>query len=246
MGKREYKIIPINVGEFVDFEKSIFTYLRNFGQKLDAPCIVWLIWGGDEPILVDTGPCAPDMAERLHGYKMRLTEEQDLVQQLKRHGIEPTDINKLILTHLHWDHASNLHLFPNARIFVQARELHYAINPLRIHRISYEVNIVPPWMSSFDRFIVLNGDQEIVPGISVHLLPGHTPGSQGVAVETSSGKYLIAGDNVDLFENWDQQIPGAIFNDMGEYLQTFRKMAELADCILPAHDPLVFQKEFYS
>lgn len=50
------KIIPICVGEFLDFEKSIFTYRKNIGVKSNAPCIAWLILGEKEHVLVtDSG-----------------------------------------------------------------------------------------------------------------------------------------------------------------------------------------------
>jgi glyoxylase-like metal-dependent hydrolase (beta-lactamase superfamily II) len=98
-------------------------------------------------------------------------------------GVRPEEIDVLILTHLHGDHASSLHLFPRARVLVQRDELRYAVAPLAPHRWAYES--YPPLGLAADRFEVLDGDAEIAEGVSVHLTPGHPPGLQGVAVRTA-------------------------------------------------------------
>jgi len=105
------------------------------------------------------------------------------------------------LTHLHADHVSLAKLFTNARIYVQKSEWDFALNPpmtLRHTRVYDEELILP--IEHMDLCLV-DGDYEITEGIKLIALPGHSPGMQGVSVETKDGTYLIAGDQFDLYLN---------------------------------------------
>ncbi|RKO65861.1 N-acyl homoserine lactonase family protein [Desulfofundulus salinus] len=245
-------IRPLRVGTLAGFEKSKFTYGFNFGEKLDAPCLVWLIEGASRKILVDSGPSGPEWAAKYHT-AMKWDAEDALDRRLRSVGVDPADIDLVILTHLHWDHCFNTELFPKAKFLVQKEELKYAIAPLPVHQRAYEVDmpgIKPPWFQVFDRMVVLDGDTPVEPGIQVILLPGHTPGLQGVRVETETGVYLIASDLIPLFENWEgspdmKHIPPGIHVSLAECFETFRKVEAITDQILPGHDPMVLDREVY-
>ncbi|MEM6373821.1 MAG: MBL fold metallo-hydrolase, partial [Pseudomonadota bacterium] len=95
-----------------------------FDDNHDAPHAIdyymWLMRSGDRVILVDTGY---DNAEaQARGRPIRL----DPVEALRPFDIAPEDITEVIVTHLHYDHAGGLHLFPNARLHMQAAEMAYA------------------------------------------------------------------------------------------------------------------------
>jgi len=138
---------------------------------------------------------------------------------LGKFGLSPQEIDLVIFTHLHWDHCFNLENFSQATFFIQKSELKYAVDPLPVERKPYEVGIPgvqPPWMKVFGKMVKLDGDQQIIPGIRVMHVPGHTPGCQCVIVETSEGPWVIAGDMIPLWENWKgdgtlDHIPGGDF-----------------------------------
>lgn len=109
-------------------------------------------------------------------------------QPLREIGVMPEDIEIVILIHLHWDHASNNGLFKNATFLVQKKELEYASSPLPVHLKGYEApqsGMRPHYLGV--KYTVTSGDYEVVPGVSTILTPGHSPGSQCVAVETEKG-----------------------------------------------------------
>ena len=100
-------------------------------------------------------------------------------------------------------------------------------------------------------FEVIDGDQTIVPGISVMLTPGHSPGGQSVVIETAQGKAIITGfccimDNftppeditvsVSPFSTYPVITPG-IHSDPFQAYDSTLKVKELADIIIPLHDP---------
>ena len=233
-------------------EKSNFTYGMNQGIKIQPPILMWLIEGAGKNILVDTGCSDPEWASRYHHPIERKVQEEP-IKAIEGLGLKPEDIDIVVNTHLHWDHCFNNHLFPNARILVQADELRYAISPLPCHATYYEsqlIGMTPPWLKALDRIETVEGDLEIEKGITLVSLPGHTPGIQGVLVELESGSCLIAGDNCPLFENWQgneqaNHIPSGIHVDLRDCYDSFKEMESIADTVLPGHDLKVLEKEVY-
>ena len=87
---------------------------------------------------------------------------------------------------------------------MQSEEVRAAVDPIPTQRLAYEVGIPglrPPWLEVFDRLEVVRGDLEVAGGVRVLLLPGPTPGLQGVLVETGTGRHLIASDGAPHGEN---------------------------------------------
>ncbi len=252
MNRKSLSIHPLHLGSLASFDKSIFTLLRNQGTKVDFPCIGWLISGGEKPVLVDTGPCDPDWASQYYR-PVKKTASQHTVQALNTLGISPEDIGIVILTHLHWDHSYNLEHFSRATFVVQRSEMEYAVSPLPTDRRPYTIGIPgvqPPWMKVFGKIKATDGDQEIVPGIRVLHLPGHTPGCQAVVADTSDGPWVIAGDNIPLYDNWEgdgsvDHIPSGVFQNLYDCFRSFGKLEKYGNRILPSHDEKVFLHDSY-
>ncbi len=247
----QWTIRPLCFGEFPRFEKSVFTYNRDAGEKIRAPLLGWLLRSGPEAILVDTGTSAPEVANRWHTAIQR-APHQAPAAALQAAGVDPEQLRLVILTHLHWDHCYNLECFPAARFLVQAEELRTAVHPLPTQRIPYEVGIpdlTPPWLTALNRLEVIQGDIEVAPGVRTVMLPGHTPGLQGVAVETSAGVHLIASDALPLYANLGGRggdpIPPGIHIDVAACLRSFERMRAVAEVILPSHDLRVLDHPVY-
>ena len=155
-----------------------------------------------------------------------------------------------------YDHCFNAELFRRAKVYVQAEELRYAVAPPEVHEVVYETEMAglgaPRWMTVFDRIVPIDGDREILPGISSVLLPGHSPGLMGVRVETAQGPYVLASDAVPLFANWEGMpehgmrhiIPGVHY-DVRVCLSSYQKLDALGGFVLPSHDPRIFKRTVY-
>jgi glyoxylase-like metal-dependent hydrolase (beta-lactamase superfamily II) len=128
----DWKITPLVVALGPQREKSRFTYMHNFGEKVDIPYVSWLLQDGTHNVLVDTGCSAADYAAQVRpadGPLMlageRFADVQDVVpieQRLSDHRLEPADIDLLIQTHLDWDHTMNTPKFDRTRIVVQTAQ----------------------------------------------------------------------------------------------------------------------------
>jgi glyoxylase-like metal-dependent hydrolase (beta-lactamase superfamily II) len=82
-------------------------------------------------------------------------------------------------------------------------------------------------------------------GISVVLAPGHSIGMQCVVVETADGKYVLGGDLVTLFENWETSphTPNGVFESLEMMVESLEKIDKLQGTVLPGHDPEVFNRQ---
>jgi glyoxylase-like metal-dependent hydrolase (beta-lactamase superfamily II) len=90
-----------------------------------------------------------------------------------------------------------------------------------------------------------DGDAEIAPGVSLHLIGGHTMGLQVVQVATRRGWVVLASDASHFYANMEQVRPFPIVYSVGDMVEGYRKLRALADSpahIVPGHDPMVMQR----
>jgi glyoxylase-like metal-dependent hydrolase (beta-lactamase superfamily II) len=212
------------------------------GAGLRSPLTMWLIEGADLNIVVDTGcdvsaqsVAATDPVLKEHVIWTEHRPEWTVEAQLGRFGLEPADIDVVINTCCHFDHIGNNTKFTNARFIVQKRELPLAIHP-------------PPWALYYyrefafnildvrDRLELIDGDLKVTDGVSVHLMGGHSPGTQVVLLDTAAGKVCIPGDLAPFYENIELNWPMGAFFDLEGVMKAYAWMRSNADIIVPHHD----------
>jgi glyoxylase-like metal-dependent hydrolase (beta-lactamase superfamily II) len=236
-------IHPLDLGTLT-VDKSGLTLRRGLGTKVDAPCLSYLILGGSGPTLVDSGPCRDGAWGTKYHNPFRRGPEQSMQSALAPHGLAPADIRRVVISHLHWDHCYGNADLPNARFVVQRRELAYAVAPLPCDAPIYETQLHPVhFLAAFDRFDVIDGEVEIEPGLRCVPLPGHTPGLQGVLVETATGRVMIVSDHCPLFENYEILVPTGIIHSLEDWYTSTARVRSLADRVLPGHDLRVLTAE---
>ncbi|GFE63955.1 N-acyl homoserine lactonase family protein [Litoreibacter roseus] len=216
-----------------------------FDDNHDAPhamdYFIWVLQRGDEIILVDTGYDTTEATVRDRPIRI------DPAEALAPLGIAPGDITTLIVTHLHYDHAGGLHLFPNATIHLQAAEMAYATGPCMCRdtlRMPFTADHVCEAIKRVysGRCVFHDGDGQIADGVTVHCLGGHSRGLQAVRVRTSAGWLCLASDAAHFYENVFSRKPFPIVVDLEDMLEGFDRLQGLASApqmIIPGHDPLV-------
>jgi len=175
-------------------------------NRIDMVTRCLLIEGPEGPILVDAG--LGDKGDNKFRKIFAQEEVPDgLSGELFRLGLRPADIKHVIITHLHFDHVGGLTardeggnpqpLFPNAVHWFQKGQLEWARNPSLRDRASYQpANWEPVIEAGLDR--IIEGDQEILPGIKVRLVHGHTPSMQLVEVADEQSSLLYCADLIPL------------------------------------------------
>ncbi len=206
---------------------------------------VWIARSNQQTVLIDTG----------YGHRAGVERGRPIdfepAEGLARMGILPESIRNIVLTHLHYDHAGGLDAFPNAHIHVQDIEASYATGRCMCNewaRYPYDVEDVVHFVRRLygDQVIFHDGDAELFPGMSVHLLPGHSRGLQGVRLDTARGPVLLASDASHFYANYRTARPYSLTMDVDSTLETYRRLRVLVpgdDHIIPGHDPLV--REIY-
>jgi glyoxylase-like metal-dependent hydrolase (beta-lactamase superfamily II) len=207
----------------------------------DLDYFVWLIRGGGRDILVDTGFNAAEAKAR--NRKLTLNP----VEALARFGVKASDIRDVVVTHLHYDHAGNLDLFPNARFHLQDREMSYATGRCMCHgvlRHPFSVEHVTQMVRHVfsERVTFHSGDGEVAPGVTLHRVGGHSDGLQVVRVETARGPVVLASDASHYYANMHRRSPFPILYNLGDMFEGWNIVARLAghvDRVIPGHDPIV-------
>lgn len=196
-----FTITPLVVAIGPQREKSRFTYMHNFGQKVDIPYVSWLLRGDDgRVILVDAGCSATDYRERIRGEGPlmlageRFQDVQD-VKPIEEHfaeqGLSFDDVDTFIQTHLDWDHCMNTTKFRRSRILIQRAEW----ERIPVHPLFASTYAPKDHYEQIARLNVefVEGDVVVAKGVRAMLTPGHSPGGQSVVVDTDGGTYVIAG-----------------------------------------------------
>ncbi|MFD1633933.1 N-acyl homoserine lactonase family protein [Haloplanus ruber] len=209
---------------------------------IEAPSIVYLI-DAEETLLVDTSFGDPGlMGDRHPGYECHRTAGQELDTLLADAGYGPADIDGVVLSHLDWDHCYNLELFDaDTDVYVQRRELEYAIAPYPMHAERYEAKSLgrePPWLTV--DLTPVEGETELCAGVTVVPTPGHTVGHQSVVVEEGDETTVVAVDAVPTFDNVteDPSAPlrrGLAMNEF-EWRESALDVLDRADRLLPGHE----------
>ena len=150
------------------------------------------------------------------------------------------NFDMIILTHLHWDHASGLKYLSESRVLVQKSELDFSLCPSEKQERYYDYKSNDSYLNG-NSFELIKGDYSLSEHANLVYLPGHTPGSQGLLLEQGDSSILIAGDAIPLFENWytDNKRINGIFHDKNLFIETYEKIDSLATQVLPSHDSFV-------
>jgi glyoxylase-like metal-dependent hydrolase (beta-lactamase superfamily II) len=238
--------VPIHSGEGVSASPMIYVLLT--GQDAD---------GTRHHYLVDAGFHAEKWIHRFGFYDWEPPETV-----LGKVGVTPEEIEKVFLTHMHFDHANNVGAFPNADVYVQYEEYQGWLKALALPDLYTPLGEESWITSSFDRddarvfgelardhrLKFLGDDDELLPGVRGHLSKdGHTFGTQWLSVETSDGPYVVAGDAVMWYSNVEEMWPsgytnGNTYNMLMTYGQIYEYLKGEVDRIVPGHDTLVFER----
>lgn len=203
---------------------------------------VWLLRRGDEAIVVDTG--FKGSGELTRGRRI-LRPVGEALSQL---GCDPAAVRDVIITHLHYDHAGNLDLFPRATFHLQEREMGFATGRhmcAACIRHAYDVEDVVKMVRALyeERVRFHAGAGEVAPGVSVHHVGGHTDGLQMVRVATARGPLVLASDASHFYANMELGASFPIVFNLGDMAAGWGAARALAlgraDMVVPGHDPLV-------
>jgi glyoxylase-like metal-dependent hydrolase (beta-lactamase superfamily II) len=164
--------------------------------RLGLRCL--LVRTGKDNVLIETG--LGDKYDSKFAEIYAVEKPTTLPAELKKVGLRPEDIDIVINTHLHFDHCGwntrragdkVVQTFPRARYFIQAGEWEHALHPTLRDQASYVPECFLPTEAQTE---LLEGNQEIIPGIRVEVIPGHTRDLQCVWIESEGQQACCVSD----------------------------------------------------
>jgi glyoxylase-like metal-dependent hydrolase (beta-lactamase superfamily II) len=239
-----YEVYAVRYAKLLGFGVADLVQGADRGRKLDIAMTIWVLKGPDgRTVLVDAGFYRPPY---INGNVADYTRPDKALEPL---GITPEQVTDVIVTHMHWDHADGVDLFPKARVWIQRGEYDYYTREARQPGGDHK-DPAPGYVQAMlklngeGRVSLVDGDaKEIIPGVTVYTGGRHTFASQYVGVDTKAGRVVIASDNLYLYENLDKHVPIAQTFDARANLAAQDRMKRLAASprlIIPGHDPEVF------
>lgn len=239
-----YTILPLKVGECHTEEGPKMFFCQDFDKVYSTYFYFWYIEGAGTRILLDTGF---DLAES-KDIMPTMIQEPDWTPaaRMKQIGVDPASIEHIIISHLHFDHLSGtIDLFPNARLYLQQKELDTALNPPHPWFTgAYAPGIVDRLVGDLEpRLTLIDGDAEILPDLKVFWVGGHTPGLQAVLLPTSRGKQTcLTSDLCFFYRHIEEDLPIGFFYNLAEIFQGMARCRREADAIIPQHDARLEQE----
>jgi len=234
------KVEMLNVGWFTS-PTGIWRREDDLDLQVRYPVPAYVIETDSERILVDTGlnPDAAENAGQHYGNAgalalFQLEQEASLAEQ-----VELDTVDRVVITHLHFDHAGGLDLLPaSVPVVLQRREWEAAHDTAAIAKNFY---LPADYAGLDDRVVLVDGDHDLLGDGSVRLLstPGHTPGHQSVAV----GERLVIGGDVVHYASVldDHRFPAFAddFTAQAESAERLRALRDAGAVVSPGHDPAV-------
>ena len=240
----DYEVYALKyAGPFMRTGAHLMWY-RDWDQTETINYYIFCIKSDAATVVVDAG-LTPELAEQrqLDGYVSP-------AEVLARIDVTAGEVRHVIVTHMHFDHANGVSLFPQATFYVQEDEYRFWLeDPIASRPPFKEVsdahgNAYLAALEGTERLSLFKGDQQVIPGIQCLLAPGHTVGLQAVAVDTAEGTAILGSDCAHIFRNYREDWPSALIVDLVAWMKTYDKLRARAaspDLLFPGHDRLLLE-----
>lgn len=156
-----------------------------------------------------------------------------LLERLQSNGLRPEDIDRVVLTHAHWDHCHNVDCFPNAEVVLHENEREYIQAP---HPEDWATPIWTQDILARSRISTVRDGDDLEPGVRVLATPGHSRGSMTLLVETPEGVAGLVGDALPNRASAGFLAPRLVFWDEAEARRSARAIVDRCRTIFPGHD----------
>lgn len=242
-----YEILAIRYGTLTARKGELVYRYESYGEPdaaVEMAYYFWLLRRPGETVLVDTG------FDPAVGTRRGRTCTWPPIDALRSLGVEPEDVDTVVLTHFHYDHTGNLDAFPRAQIVAPRKEFDFWTGPIAdrmqfaAHVEADEIAEIERWMAD-GRVRLTDGTEEILEGVTAMTAGGHSPGQQVTTVVGASGLVVLASDAVHFYEELELDRPFGVIADLAQMYLAYDLLKDLAEAgaaVVPGHDPDVLRR----
>lgn len=243
----KYEIYAVRYATLANFPVSSLVAGADRARRLDIAMMIWVLKGTDGRVaIVDTGFHRDRYFQQFT--VKDFVRPSDAIAPL---GLKADAVTDIFLTHMHWDHAGGLDLFPSARVWIQKDEFDYYTGEAWQSRTTHggidadDVLEIVRRNTQGKVSFVRGDDETTLSGIIFGIGGRHTWQSQFVAAQTRAHTVVLASDNMYLYENLETRTAIAQTLDAASNIRTQERMRGLASdpgLVIPGHDPAVFDR----
>jgi glyoxylase-like metal-dependent hydrolase (beta-lactamase superfamily II) len=243
----KYDVYAVRFATIANFPVSSLVAGADRSRRLDIAMMIWVLKGADGRVaLVDSG-----FHRERHFREFAVEDYLAPPDAIAPLGVKPSDVTDIFLSHMHWDHAGGIDLFPSARVWIQKEEFDYYTGDAWQSRTTHggidpdDVLEIVKRNTQGKVSFVRGDDDASLSGIVFGAGGKHTWASQFVGVQTPKALVVLASDNMYLYENLDTRAPIAQTLDAAANLRTQDRMRSIAGeprLVVPGHDPAVFAR----
>jgi glyoxylase-like metal-dependent hydrolase (beta-lactamase superfamily II) len=243
-----YEVAAVRYGSLHARKSDLFYRYESYGEpdsEVEMAYYFWVLQGGGETILVDSG------FDPRAGARRGRTCLCPPLEALERLGIDTGAVSAVVVTHLHYDHIGNLAAFPQAQLVVPRKELEFWTGA-HAGRYQFASHVEPEEVAWLDgarragRVTLTDGTAEILDGITAIVVGGHSPGQQVTVVSSAAGDVVLASDAVHFYEELELDRPFGVVADLDRMYGAYDLLKELGAApgavLVPGHDPEVMTR----
>jgi glyoxylase-like metal-dependent hydrolase (beta-lactamase superfamily II) len=247
-----YRVLAVHYAERETTFGEAYYRWSTYGEPDGPLAMSYYFWilqplhvPGSPPIVLDCG-FEPERGERMG--RRCLCRPADALARL---GIDPAAVEKLVISHIHYDHVGNLDLFPNAQMPVARAELEFwTVDPVA-QRPQFAIHADPDAIDALrradadQRLELIEDRAEVAPGITAVRVGGHAPGQLVFEVAGEHGPIVLASDAIHFDDELERQQPFGIFTDLADMYRGYaalRRYAAAGAAVVPGHDPSVMKR----
>jgi glyoxylase-like metal-dependent hydrolase (beta-lactamase superfamily II) len=217
----------------------------------DEPCsldyLFWLVRNHHRTILVDCGYSR----EAAHTRYRHNHPNNDPLEVLALMDVAPSDVDHVVVSHMHYDHCGNLRQFPNATFSIARKEYEFCTGPYGDRRaaagpVDPSAVITLQELVQDGRVRLIDDSEVLFPGLRVTRLGAHTPGHMMTEITVSSGHVVLASDAIHFYEEMTSDRPFWFFFDLIGMYRNYEILRQLAaqpgTSVVPGHDPEIMRR----